>query len=114
MQNIKVNFTNVAGKKTSTTISHSIAWAYYEQSDTHKNDDRPYNDIHQKMTKEIQSFVNSIDLSQSTSVSPGEGITKAVIEDMLMNRILSHSYDKGYSSGYGSAMKACKPHVFRQ
>ncbi len=77
MKNIKVNYTDENGKRTSTTINRNICWRYFQNTETYKEEKGGKDSIRQ----EIQRFVNSI------KVSNGK-INQNLIEDLLINAII--------------------------
>ena len=95
MKNIKVNYTDGEGKRTSTTISGSICWAYFKQTDIYKNNQGDSSSV----GRSIQDFVNSISLSSGC-------LSKSLIEDLLINHIMVEEFIRGVDMGVKQGIKA--------
>lgn len=93
MKNIKVNYTDADGKRTSTTINGNICWSYF------KTINRGNNDIEKGLIKEIQDFVNSIKLSSGC-------LDKSLIEDLLLNHIMSNEFERGIEAALQAKSRA--------
>lgn len=64
MSNIKINYTNIDGKRTSTTINRAIAKHFYYTTDdyeTNRGKGIP-SDYNERIKKEVQEFVNEMNL----------------------------------------------------
>lgn len=88
MKNIKVNYTDYEGKRTSTTINWHLCWRYFKNTEIYKNKEGGKDSIRQ----EVQKFVNEI------SVSNGR-INQDLIEDLLFIEILDVAYERGFKHG---------------
>ena len=84
MKNIKVNYTDAKNNRTSTTINGQICWAYFKQTNSYK-----YNTGDKDtLIQEIQKFVNTIKVSNGA-------IDKGLIEDLMLNHIMSTEFERG-------------------
>lgn len=88
MKNVKVNYTDKDGKRTSTTINGNICWQYFKKSDIYKNSEGGKDSIRQ----EIQRFVNTIKVSNYH-------IDKDLIESMLLIHVICDEYQRGTTDG---------------
>ena len=97
MKNIKVNYTNEQGKRTSTTLNYNICWQYFITTDIFKSDvSMCFKDSAMPfLITEIQNFVNSIKFDY---ISKSKGINKQVFEELLMHSIVTYNFDKGVSA----------------
>lgn len=60
MSNIKINYTNSLGKRTSTTINKNIATHFYYTTDDNKSFDKIPSDYNERIQREVQKFVNEM------------------------------------------------------
>lgn len=94
MDNVKVNYIGKDGNRTSTTLSGVICWAYFKTTDTYKSSiDMVFiQNGRQLLVQEVQNFVNNL------KISNGQGLTKTLIEDLLLYRIMEDRFDAGYKA----------------
>lgn len=97
MKNIKVNYTNECGNRTSTTLNYNICWQYFITTDTFKSDvSMCFKDYAMPfLVAEIQNFVNRIKFDDS---SKSKGVNKQVFEELLMYSIVTYNFDMGVSA----------------
>ena len=91
MKNIKVNYTDFSGKRTSTTINGTIANVYYRESNLEKFKETLYNRrLHeQELRRIIQTYVNEQHKDEDDETSTWEG--KEMIESSLLEDIVFHA-----------------------
>lgn len=86
MKPIKVNFKDVLGNKTSTTVNGNIAFQYWIETDDCKNrEDKSTlpDDYMKRVAKEVQKFVNEMDYQ----------VSKDHIETSLIQALLAKKTD---------------------